>query len=306
MSKLITKNGLTVRALASQLLLLDVGMRIPRVEDYSKQLEVGRGTVQTAMGFLQESGAIKLAACGHLGTVLVASDKKKLWTMAGLSNILGTMPLPYTKSYEGLATALCEVFAAADVPFGMTYQRGSLARIAAVKDKRSDFAVCSRLSAEYAVAGDDEITIAASLPPKTYVGEHAVIFRPGCGSQIVDGMSIAIDPSSIDQRLMTDMVSAGRKVRLVESPYNQTADMLRTGAVDAVVWNADEFEDKFIQLGCTLQRLDSREASTSTAATLVCRKSDGHLNTIIRDVVKSDKIIEIQAQVIRNEKLPRY
>lgn len=55
---------------------------------------------------LQENGAIKLESKGHLGTFLIAKNTAILLAFAGITSIVGVMPLPYSKRYEGFATGL--------------------------------------------------------------------------------------------------------------------------------------------------------------------------------------------------------
>jgi len=306
MSKMITKNGLAVRSIAAQLVQLDIGSKIPRVEDYSKQFGVGRGTIQSALNFLQEEGAVLLEASGHLGTKIVQADKKKLWAMAGLSNILGIMPLPYSKRYEGLATALCEVFEQEDIPFGLAYQRGSGARISGVKNGRYDFAICSGTSAKKAVEDEPELEIAVNLGKSTFVGGHALILRPGMGEQIKDGMRVALDPVSIDQTLMTQRLVGDKNVQYVYKPYNQVIEMFKNDLIDAMIWNSDEFEEKFANLSCVKVEIEEGSEDSGTEAILVCKKENVILKTILREVLIPEKIAEIQKLVMENKKIPKY
>ncbi|MUV37086.1 hypothetical protein JNUCC1_00892 [Lentibacillus sp. JNUCC-1] len=41
--KLYSKNGLTAKNIAIEILDLDIGKKIPRVSDYSERLGIGRG-----------------------------------------------------------------------------------------------------------------------------------------------------------------------------------------------------------------------------------------------------------------------
>lgn len=306
MSKLITKNGQTVKALAAQFMLIDVNSRIPRIEDFSNSLGVGRGTIQTALSFLQSEGAIQLEANGHLGTKLTSVNSKKLWSIAGFTNIVAIMPLPYSKRYEGLATALCETFEQADIPFSLVHQRGSRSRILGVKTGRYDFAICSRLSAENIIESDNDLEISVYLGPHTFVGGHALILRPGVGTEIVDGMKIAVDPSSIDQIIMTQHLAAFKNVELIRCSYNQVIDMLHNNSIDATIWNADEFDTKFSQFHCLKVDLQNEKFFPSTEAVLVCRKDNAHIKTILHEIAQPEKIQSIQKLVLTNQKLPRY
>ena len=113
-------------------------------------LSLGRGTVQGALRLLEEMGAIRLESRGHLGTFLSRKDDQALWEIAGMSHVVGVMPLPYSRKYEGLATGLVEAFREINVPFNLAFMRGSTHRIDALQSGRYDFAVVSGLAAELA------------------------------------------------------------------------------------------------------------------------------------------------------------
>jgi hypothetical protein len=305
MSKLITKSGQVVQGLALHFLHVGKGERISRIEDFVAEFGVGRGTVQTAINFLCKEGAIELRSNGHLGTTLISSDKKKLWSIAGHGTILGIMPLPYSKRYEGLATALCELFEKADIPFNLAYQRGSQSRINGVLAQRYDFAVCSHLAAMGGIKNNDELDIAIFLGESSFVGEHALILRAGAGESIVDGMRVAVDPNSIDQIIMTEKLVVGKNVSIVYTPYNRMIEMLKCGEVDATIWNADEVREKFTSLDCIKVDIGIKGAGNTKAA-LVYNKAHKYIKQILLDVIKEDKVAEIQQMVIDNKMLPRY
>ena len=114
---LYSKNGLSTKTLAKRMLCFEEGERIPTVTELNNEIHLARGTVQNAIKLLQKSGAVTLEAHGQSGTILKKKDVRKLLEIAGISHILGVMPLPYSKRYEGLATGLV-----ADLETGTTFR----------------------------------------------------------------------------------------------------------------------------------------------------------------------------------------
>ena len=57
---LFSKNGLAAKQIAEMLIPINEGERIPRVEDFVKQLTIGRGTVQGALRVLESLHAVQL------------------------------------------------------------------------------------------------------------------------------------------------------------------------------------------------------------------------------------------------------
>lgn len=106
---LFSKNGLSTRELAKMFIPIQEGERVPTVTAIHEKTEVARGTIQNAIKLLQSSGAITLEAKGHLGSFLVKKDMQILLQIAGVNAIVGVMPLPYSKRYEGFATGIREM-----------------------------------------------------------------------------------------------------------------------------------------------------------------------------------------------------
>lgn len=102
-NKLMSKNGRVTMLLARELLAHNEGDRIKTIGEYAGYFDTGRGTVQSALRFLQDSGAISLESKGHLGTYILMLNYKNLWEISDPGVIMGVMPLPYSKRYEGLA-----------------------------------------------------------------------------------------------------------------------------------------------------------------------------------------------------------
>lgn len=117
--RFLTRNAHAARQLAALLIRQGAhgaGARLPRVRDVAELLGVGNGTVQSALRLLEEAGAIKTVARGHLGTFLVGSDRAALWRLSGLGAVQAAMPLPHSRRFEGLATGLRAAFEEAAHP----------------------------------------------------------------------------------------------------------------------------------------------------------------------------------------------
>jgi len=304
--QLLTKNGYAIMKIAMELLNYSVGARILRVSDFSEKLKIGRGTVQNALQYIEKEGGIALESRGHLGTFVLKMDRKKLWHLSGLKTVLGTMPLPYSKRYEGLATALYEAFEKADTPFNLAFMRGGETRFAGLLEGRYDFSVSSRFSAEQAIRKYPELMIAIQLGNFTYVGGHTILLRDGIGSQLRDGMKVAVDPSSYDQKRLTDIAFKGYDVQFVEMPYNQLLTKLQHKEIDATVWNEDEVSERYQLLKRIPLALEDKEHLHNTEAVLVFHKDNTALINMIKDIVSVEHIRAVQQAVMNNERAPKY
>ncbi|WP_238988876.1 GntR family transcriptional regulator YhfZ [Calorimonas adulescens] len=306
--QLLTKNGIAVLRLARELISLRPGQRIETVGDYADKLDLGRGTIQSALKYLEDSGAVKLDARGHLGTYIESIEYKKLWEVAGLRSITGVMPLPYSRRYEGLATGLYKTFEKADIPFNMAYMRGGYRREEALEQDKYDFAVMSMLAAELNIASGKDMEIAMDFGRYSYVGGHKVLFSNPKNNEIMDGMKVALDSSSVDHFILTCYECEGKQVEYVELSYNQILKSLMDGKIDAAVWNIDEVIDR----GLNIPYYDLKNPKIfelnekDTVAAIVVKKSNWGIGGILKHVIDKDFVMNVQNKVLAGEILPAY
>ena len=133
---LMGKNAIATIKVSKELLKYSVGERIPTVSEFVDSLSLARGTVQNAIKTLVDH--------------LMKKNMRVLLKFAGVRMLLGTMPLPYSRRYEGLASGLiASMENNYDLPINLAYMRGSVNRISMVLQKRYDFAVVSRYAAHH-------------------------------------------------------------------------------------------------------------------------------------------------------------
>jgi hypothetical protein len=305
--KFLTRNGLAARRLAMLLLDHPEGSQLPRKRDFSERLGVGNGTVQAAFGLLEEAGAIEMTARGHLGTTLIRADRTTLWRLAGLGTMLAAMPLPYSRRYEGLATGLRAAFEQAGAPFAVTFMRGAATRVSALVEGKVDLVAVSRMAADE-LGRDQEVEVLADLGPGTYVGAHGLLVRKGTDIGRA-GLRVAVDHSSLDQRVLAERYFTGRAVRWLEVSYMQLPGLFARGEVDATVWNLDEAADRLGEdvdvLPLDEKTTRSLDARNSSAALLT--RSDGSPSlAAVRERLDLATVTGLQAEVLLGERVPTY
>ncbi|MFC9232198.1 GntR family transcriptional regulator YhfZ [Streptomyces decoyicus] len=312
--RFLTRNGHAARQLAALLIRQGAdgaGARLPRVRDVAELLGVGNGTVQSALRLLEEAGAIKTVARGHLGTFLTGSDRAVLWRLSGLGTVRAALPLPYSRRFEGLATGLRAAFEEAGAPFAITFLRGAAARVTALAEGRAELAVLSRSAADR-LTGRQSVELITDLGPGTYVGAHGLVLRPGVTLD-APGLRIAVDDASEDQRMLAERVFAHRPgVAWVPCSASQVREALAQGRADATVWNLDEVPG---QLGAEVQVLPLGDELTHdlavrhTSAALIGRTGEaagaGALSAV-RDAVDLSAVTAVQDEVLRGERVPAY
>jgi hypothetical protein len=307
MSLLITEDflsqtGRATLGLAKLLLHFHKGDKLPRMADIAHQLKIGHGTVQEAFNSLTRSGAITVEARGAQGSRLLAIDYILLWHYAGNEWIIGSMPLPYTLRYEGLATALYAQLETSDIPFNMTYQRGSILRGEMVRKGHYHYAVMSLLAAEAFVRDHPEMTIVKQFTPTSYVTEHVLISTLP-REQI---QRIGVDFTSLDELLLTQeesqLHSHWQNIPVTRA---QVLELLLEDTFDAIIWNRDGIQviPPHVQLLPLLGDAQKRKAATQAA---IIALQDAPIYNVLLSIFSSDEITTIQDNVVGKQRLPRY
>ncbi len=305
--KLYSKNGLVAKIIAKEMTELEIGDRIPRVADYSKNLNFGRGTVQSALSLLEEMKAVKLEPRGHLGTYLISKDNDLLREIAGISPLIGSMPLPYSRKYEGLATGIIEAFESAGKKLYLTFMRGGLNRIETVRTKHSDFAIVSKMTAEKILADFPDLKIMGKLGMNSYVSAHKIFLADSTKEKVRDGMKVGVDMDSLDQMDLTSAEFEGRNVEFVNINYMQVFDMLFLKQIDAAVWNTDDRRMSRLFKAIDFQSPVAKKLSEGTSEAVIVIDRDQEKQLLDKwSSVEIEKVLEVQKCVESGKRLPRY
>lgn len=301
---LLSKNGFVTITLAKEFLKYSVGDKIPTVSELSDSFDLARGTVQNALKTLQNNDAIRIESRGHLGSYLIKKNMNVLLGLAGITSIVGVMPLPYSRRYEGLASGLLVAMENHyNIPASMAYMRGSLNRISMLISNRYDYAIISKTAAETIINKYDNIQIVKSFGRYSYLSEHVIIYKNSKMNSIQDGMKIGIDKDSVDQRQLTEEVCKNRKVQFVHVDYSQILKRVMSGDIDAAVWNKDEIVDKLIEINYSPIKESNLCADE---AVLVVSKSEPEKAALLSDIIDVKTVNNIQRLVLEGKITPSY
>lgn len=305
--KFYSKNGLAAKKIAKLFIQIQEGTKIPRVSDYSDTLSIGRGTVQHALRLLEEMKAIQLEARGHLGTFLLWKDNEILLEISGDAPLIGSMPLPYTKKYEGLATGIVEVFQEVGERANLFFMRGGTNRVEALRMKKCDYTVISKMTAELAVEKYPNLKILEMLGENTYVSTHKIFLADSKRDKVQSGMKIGIDKDSHDQTELALLEFADIDVQYIDVNYMQLFDKLHTNDIDATIWNADETRVTLTFNSISLQSPQAEKVSKDTSEAVILINGDREEEIREKwDPIDKEKILQIQKSVERGEKVPQY
>ncbi len=304
MQGLNSKSSVLIQKVAEEILFVELDARIPKIDELSRKYSVGRGTVQSVLKKMEENHCIVLESRGHLGTFLRNKNTNMLLQCCGVGNIVGVMPLPYSRKYEGLATAMHEGFEELGLPLHCAFMRGATIRLDNVMEGRYDFALVSKYAAEEAVSKSEDLLIVKEFGPNSYVSRHALVFAEEVNG-IQDGMKIGIDSYSIDQQVLTHLEVRDKKVDYVNLNYMHLLKHLKAKSIDAMVWNMDEIDDSSLYVsGLTSMEALEMDREMSRAVCVISKQNKKV--EYLFDLISSDRIMAVQQEVESGKRMPKY
>lgn len=300
------KKGLAIEQIANEIYQLKTGDRMPNISDFQTTFSLSRGTVQNALTFLKEEQAIETESKGHLGTFLKMINHQILQAYISSSQLSATMPLPYSRLYEGLATGLYTAFRDKNIKLNLAYIRGSEERIRAVEEGVFDFAVVSRFAAQHEIDKGRAIKVIMQFGEQTYLSRHVLLFRQGVEQVMKDGLRVGIDTDSLDHKLLTNEIIDGFDVEKIDLPSNQLIYGLRESQIDAGVWNYDEIIDKRLEDVYFIELPVKNHHREMSEAVIICQKDNTLVSSTLKRTLDVNQIRDIQSQVKNGQMTPRY
>ncbi len=299
-NNLMRKDGQALINLSKYFLNFEIMEKIDTISHCSKMLDLSVGTVQKAMKQLEELKGIKLKRKGHLGTYIEEMNYSILLKLSGAESLIGVMPLPYSKRYEGLASGIKKEISKL-VPLYFAHMRGANTRLTYLQKGMYDFAIVSKLAAKEYIKKDNNLHIAMEFPQGTYVKGHGLIYK---SSKI---KRIGVDKSSLDQYFLTKMnFHNNEDYEIVDVNYSEIINLINNNYIDAAIWSIDN-EDKITRAGLTYKEPDKREENMDgTKAVMLIHKENFHLEKILNKVICLEEIEKHQNAVINGREIPSY
>lgn len=297
LDKYLNKEGQSLVALSRYLLSIDDDTKLQTVEELAEQFGISIGYVSRALKTIEQNSAITLNKGGRNGTVLISKNHSMLFRMSGLSKLICSMPLPYTKKYEGLSSAIKEQLD--DVYFA--YMKGASLRGECLTNGVYDMAIMSELASKSLVK-EGNVEVVINLGPQSYTVGHRLIFRENEKDTI---QTVGIDPESPDQVILTKMLFSDQMVNYVDISYTDGLTAIQNRKIDAMVW---EIKDTAILelLDLRSELVDHPHKRESSSAVILIRKEDLFLKNYLLSVLDVPKLLAYQSAICERMVLPSY
>jgi hypothetical protein len=312
MASMLDKAGLICREIAKDLIHLDAGRRLKTTSEYARLVRAGQGTVQKAFRRLEDMQAIVLESRGHLGTYLTAKNLGRLWAVSGQGIVTGVLPLPDSKEFEGIATALAHLFDASDIPLNLLHLNGARRRIEHLKSG-TDFVVLSRFSADRACAEDPTLEVFLSSVAGSFYDSDSlrVMVEADAGDRKGVIRRVGIDETSWDHAAVTRLEFEDAPVEFVQSPYHMIPDLILGRAIDAAVWRRTTRRVEAASKALSFLPLRSHQGARriledQSRLTLVGMEDNGMIKSLFREVVAEHRMLELRNEVIVGKRIPLF
>lgn len=295
-----------VPALARQFLAeLEPGSRLPTVRTLAREHRSSNSSVHSAIGRLEQGGAIAIETRGRAGAFLVDRSIDRLWAMMNTGPLVIALPLASSPRYEALATAIKQLITNAGLEVILMFVRGSRQRLQAVREGRCHLAAMSSFAAsELRDAGE---TVVMELLPNSYNTGHRVFYTHG--GENAQPVRVVVDRHSADQQLLTALEYAGRDLVTLPAMTGQIARMLESGQADAAVWTVDEMQARW-PVGVLDRPLSpavrERIGDRDTRAVLVGKSADASVLRAVCAALDPAEVERIQVDVLAGRTVPEY
>jgi len=303
------KNRLAVMKIARDMVAMPIGSKISTITEYAEKFNISRGTVQNAITYLSEKEAITIQKKGHMGTHLVHKDIDKIWSYTGWGSLTGVMSLPLNLLSSGLATGICECMKQHNINFNCIFIQGSKTRIEALADNKYDFIVASSLTASLLKDRYQTLELVSELDGCGYAGRYVLLFSDHKHSRLEEGMTISVDPSSIDQLYLTDSLCKNLNIKRLETTYINTYKNVALGKADAAVGRLDIINDTYTgmhYIDLDLSDYTQKQIEGFSKAVILAERDNYGLKALLQKVLNPAEIAEIQSKVTSQQMFPSY
>lgn len=297
--KTLNKVDVASIIIARDLLSLDIGERVKSVKEYSDDLLISVGSVQKAFDNLEKEKAMELAKKGVNGKILEYKNKEKLIEKAALKSVVGVMPLPYSKRYEGLAMAIKSSFEQYGINFYFAYMQGSRIRLKMLENGIYDFAIMSNLA--YINSKNENMKKVFSLGYGSYVSKHVLLVKNENGKN-----RIGIDKNSEDQYFLSKKYFKDKDCQFIDLSSDNIVKQMKNSFIDQAIISLDEIEENEINDIQILDIFDEEDIKLANEAVIVINKKDKLIETLINQVLDVKNIKKIQEMVVKKIIVPRY
>jgi hypothetical protein len=295
----VSKADAVRQVVARAILSTPAGDQLPTTSRLATIAESGYGSVQTALRSLEDEGAVETTAHGAHGRRIASLDIVKLWRI-GRGVLAGVMPLPESREFAGIATALDTLAEAVGIPLQLMFRQGSAGRIRLLQSERVDFMIASTASLARA-EGVSHI----ELGEHTFYGKDSVVVITAVGGAPTRTGLVPIDRNSPDHAALT--TSEFPDATFVDTPYLLIPELVADGRLDAAIWHQTTSSPLLTASGLAIHETTRvKPDSEFGRAAIIWREDDRAVARLIDEVFPVGELELVQRAVIKGELVPQF
>jgi hypothetical protein len=309
------KNNLTEctelhKCLANYLLPLNKGDQLLSTRELAELFDASLGSISQTVNNLEEIGAVTVIRRGHLGSFLENKSTAILWNIIENGPLVIALTLPTFPKCEGLATALHSLLNGAGIETYLTFIRGSLNRIKALRHGQCHAVVMSALTADELKTNKEEVIM--TLPPQSFVMDHRVFYR-STREESSQPLRVGIDNDSFDVKYLTELEFSGHEVEFYQISFIQIdrhiEKSFKDAHLDAAISNLDHF-DRLMSNEISSRPLSPQVLALiddrNTSAAIMTKSGTSPTAIALKELLDPQEIIKIQQKVVDGKMVPRY
>lgn len=300
--KFYNKNAATIIYLSKLFIRYPLNEKIPTFEQLTKDTKVARGTVQNSLYYLIKENAIKLKSRGYLGTYLLEKDIKRLVELANINYLMGCMTLPNSLLTKGLASGLkATLDNIYNIPINMAYMPDGAQRIDLLSKGRFDFTVVSKQCYLAAKNKDYNIESIIQFDDNSYSPSYSHVYNSNI-KNIANARRIGIASNNSQQSLWVKDAYKDKDVEFIDVNYKDLIKALDDNIIDGTIVDCEEYslnKDKY-------NIIDVKENNLLNSAVLVIDKSREELVDLLKEIINTSLVSQIQQDVNAGSLIPNY
>lgn len=293
------KNGIVVTKIANYLLTCQVGDRIKSVREFAKNYEVGHGTVQTAIDYLESIGTCLITKNGNKGSFLAAIDHQKLILASGVNSISGVMAVSQVNWYTGFAKGIEVLLSNSHFRTHIAQLPGSINRINALLEDRYDFAIVPTDFLETIGDKIHELEVILDIDNEKLINANSVISLKDNNFDTGVIPRMGVDFSNQQHLYLSQKYYSSRNVTIVPVKVDSILEALRLKTIDlAIIEGVMAADNPEFQV---LDVISPWESVTNKREALVVRKSNKAVTNFMKTLIDVDRIMTVQRQTVQED-----
>lgn len=229
----------TMQLLAEIILSVKIGEKIPTFSELKDELEVGVGTIQSALRDFEQKELVRLSVKYRHGTILEEKNVAELWRYLPNRQLIGLFPEPLSLEMRGLAMGLRVAFSQIGIPLLIVYGYGSKVRFQRILSdaNKEDFIISSLASAKSKQEEDDNLLIPLTFTKGSFYQENSLLIIENA-QKAKDGakkLRVGIDRSSYDHVALSESIFP--KGDYIDIDYSNAPFEVLSDTIDAAIWH---------------------------------------------------------------------